>query len=272
VQEITAHRSHRQRRGFALSSAGLVTSGVITALVVFLGAGAPSAFAAWTATPTTPALGQITAAETAWSAGPTNPSPGAPALPTEVTLADTRGPFALLPFGTNTSTPGALMCMSGPDSTQFSIAEGNQPALPAAGQITLDRLQAESANGQPYTVAEGSVASGVYAATLALGDGSQVVTTVGNGLFLAWWPGIATVTSALVTTPSGTTTQTINSPTVDTGGSGTNAAGGMNSGNGTGPHIAQQRAELQRFCARLKAEGVRRPNGRPIGPCAMLAP
>lgn len=272
VREITAGRRHRQRRGFALGGAGLVASGVTVAVVVLAGAGAPPAFAAWTPAPTTPAPGQVAAAEGSCAARPANPPPGAPALPGNVTLTDTRGPFTLVLFGTNTASQGVLMCMSGPDGTQFSIAGGSQPALPGPGQITLGHLQAQSANGQPYTVAEGSAGSGVSAATVALSDGSQVVATVGNGLFLAWWPGSATVTSATLTTASGTTTQAINSPPVDTGGVGANPAGGTNPGSGAAPHTASQKAELRRFCAQLKADGVHAPNGQPIGPCATLAP
>jgi hypothetical protein len=163
--------------------------------------------------------------------------------------------------------------MSGPNGAQFSMAGGSQPALPGPGQITLDRLQGASADGQNYIIAEGSTGSGVSATTLVLSDGTRVTATVGNGLFLAWWPGSAAVTSASLTTPSGTTTQAINSPTIDTGGSGaTSANGGANSGNGNGPHTALQRAELQHFCAELKAEGAHAPNGQPIGPCASLAP
>jgi hypothetical protein len=119
------------------------------------------------------------------------------------------------------------MCVSGPSinssaqaNAQMSGSIGSQPVLPKAGQIAVDRLRAESANGQAYTIAEGSVGSGVTAATLVLSDGSDVVTTTGNGLFLAWWPGSAVVTSATVTTVTGTTTQPISSPTLDTGGSG----------------------------------------------------
>jgi len=270
VKEITASRRRRQRRGFVLSGAGLTVSGVAAALVVLAGPATPSAFAAWTASPTAPKPGQLAAAETACAARPANPPPGLPALPTELTLADTRGPFTLLLFGTNTGTQGALLCMSGPDGTQHSIAEGTQPPPPGPGQITLDRLQAESANGQPYTVAEGSAGTGVSAATLALSDGPHVVTTVGNGLFLAWWPGTATVTSATVTTPSATTAQPINSPARDAGSSGAVSGSATNPGNGYAPHSASQRAELRRLCAQLKAKGVHEPNGEPIGPCAML--
>ena len=100
-------------------------------------------------------------------------------------------------------------------------AIGGQPKLAEAGQIAVDRLQAKSANdGQAYTIAEGSVGPGVTAATLVLSDGSDIVTTTGNGLFLAWWPGSAVVTSATVTTATGTTTQPISSSTPGTGGSG----------------------------------------------------
>jgi hypothetical protein len=270
VREITAGRRRRQRRNFALGSAGLVAGGSTCALVVSLGAATPSAFAAWTASPTAPASGQLAAAEASCAARPSNPPPGVPPLPTKVTLADTRGPFTLLLFGTNTGTQGALMCMSGPDGTQFSIAGGDQPPPPQAGRVTVDRLQAESADGQPYTVAEGSAGPGVSAATLGLSDGTHVVTTIGDGLFLAWWPGRATVTSATVTSASGTTTQTITSPPVDTGGSGQTSAAATNAGS-AGPHTAQQRAELRRFCAQLKAANVHGPNGQPIGPCATLS-
>ncbi len=97
---------------------------------------------------------------------------------------------------------------------------GSPPAVPEAGQIAVDRLQADSADGQAYTIAEGSVGSGVTAATLVLSDGSDVVTTTGNGLFLAWWPGSAVVTSATLTTAAGITTQPISVPTPGIGGSG----------------------------------------------------
>ena len=269
VSEITASRRHRHRRRFALGGAGLAASGVTTALVVLVGTGTPAAFAAWTPSPTAPSPGQVAAAEATCQAGATAPPAGAPSVPTTVSLTDIRGPFTLVLFGAATPTKGVLMCMSGPDGTQFSIAMGNEPPGPRAGQITLDRLQGETADGQPYVVAEGSAGSGVSRATLTLSDGSQVVATVGNGLFLAWWPGSATVTSAAVTSASGTTAQTINSPTVDTGGSGTTATGGTSSGTGNGPHTPAQRAEFQRFCAQLKAEHPDKPT---IGPCAMLDP
>lgn len=269
VSEITTFRRRRQRRVFALGGVGLVASGFAAALaVVLVGVGTPSAFAAWTATPTTPTPGQVAAAETTCKAGAVTPPAGTPVVPTNVSLTDTRGPFTLVLFGANTATQGALICLSGPDGTQFSISSGSQPVPPGVDQITLNRLQGESANGQSYVIAEGSAGSEVSGTTLTLSDGSHVTASVGNGLFLAWWPGNATVTSAAVTTASGTTTQAISPLAIDTGG-GTIASGGTYSGTGNGPHTPAQWAELRHYCQQLKAQ---HPNLPVIGPCATVKP
>ena len=228
VREINVHRRHRRRGGLAVGGGALVAGGVATVVLVLAGPGTSDAFAAWTSSPTTPAPGQVSSAEASCEAGAAATPPGLSTGATQVSLVDTRGPFTLVLFGTRTSTNGTLMCVSGPSinsgaltNSQMSESVGSQPMSPPAGQIAVDRLQADSANnGQVYTIAEGSVGSGVTAATLVLSDGSDVVTTTGNGLFLAWWPGSAVVTSATVTTATGTTAQPISSPTVDTGGSG----------------------------------------------------
>jgi len=232
VRELTMHRRHRRTGSLAVGGGALVAGGVATVVLVLAGPGTANAFAAWTPSPTTPAPGQVASAEATCAAGAASPPPGAPAGvaagTTQVSLVDTRGPFTLVLFGANTSTQGALMCVSGPSvspstqaSSQMSQSIGSQPALPGAGQITLDRLQAESADdGQPYVIAEGLVGSRVTAVTLRMSDGSNVVATTGHDLFLAWWPGSAVVTSASLTTATGTTSQPVNSPTLDTGNSG----------------------------------------------------
>ena len=228
VREITVHRRHRRRGSLAVGGSALVAGGVTTAVLVLGGSGTTNAFAAWTPSPTTPAPGQVTSAEATCVAAAASPPAGAPVVSTtQVSLVDTRGPFTLVLFGSSTSTQGALMCVSGPSvspsteqNSQMIQSFGSQPSPPGAGQITLDRLLPEAAgDGQRYTVAEGSVGSGVTAVTLTLSDGSQVVATTGNGFFLAWWPGSAGVTSATLTTDSGTTSQPINSPTSDNGSS-----------------------------------------------------
>jgi hypothetical protein len=230
VREIRVHHRDWRRSGLTVGSSALVAVAATVALVL-AGPGSANAFAAWTPAPTAPAPGQVSSAVAACERAAAKPPPGALSngvtATTQVSLVDTRGPFTLVLFGANTPTQGVLMCVSGPSitpgahpSSHMSESNGSPPA-PAAGQITLDRLQGETADdGQPYTIAEGSVGSGVAAATLTLTDGSKVVATAGNGLFLAWWPGSAVVTSATLTTATGTTTQSIISPTRDTGSSG----------------------------------------------------
>jgi hypothetical protein len=229
VREIAAHRRRRRTGRLAIGGSALAAGLAAIVVLVLAGPGTSDAFAAWTPSPTAPAPGQVASAESTCSAGAAAPPPGAPSGlatgTTQVSLVDTRGPFTLVLFGANTVTHGVLMCVSGPSispsahhSTHMSESIGSQPPLPAPGQITLDRLQGESAdNGKPYTIAEGSTGSGVSAVRLTLSDGTHILTTTGNGLFLAWWPGSALVTSATLTTTTGTTTQPINSPTRDTG-------------------------------------------------------
>jgi hypothetical protein len=225
VQEIAGTRRNRRRGGLVLGGAVLVAGGVTSGVLVLPGPGTANAFAAWTPSPTTPAPGQVSSAEAACEAAVNAPpsdktSPGLPAGATQVSLVDTRGPFTLVLFGAGTSP--TLMCVNGPSINSSAPANsqmseiGSQPASPGVGQIAIDRLQTGSADGQTYTIAEGSVGSGVTAATLTLSDGSQVVATTGNGLLLAWWPGSAVVTSAALTTGSGTTSQPIDSPTSGT--------------------------------------------------------
>jgi hypothetical protein len=224
VQEIAGRRRNQRRGGLALGGGVLVAGGVTSVLLVVAGPGTANAFAAWAPSPTTPAPGQVSSAEAACEAAVAAPpsdktSSGLSAGATQVSLVDTRGPFTLVLFEAN--TPTTLMCVSGPSIKSGAQANsqmreiGNQPALAEAGQIAVDWLQADSADGQAYAIAEGSVGSGVTAATLVLSDGSDVVTTTGNGFFLAWWPGSAVVTSATLTTATGTTTQPISSPSLN---------------------------------------------------------
>ena len=234
VREITTHRRRQRTSRYAIGGSTVLAGVAAVLVLVFAGPGTPDAFAAWTPSPTAPASGQVANAEAACAAGAAAPPPGAPSgvVPSRspVSLVDTRGPFTLLLFGANTATQGALMCVSGPTITpsahhsmqmsqsHVSQSRGHQSPFSTPGQISLDRLQAESTdNGRPYTIAEGSTGAGVSAVTLTLSDGKHVRSTTGNGLFLAWWPGSATVTSATLTTTTGTTTQPITSPPRDTG-------------------------------------------------------
>jgi hypothetical protein len=237
VQEIAGRRQSRRRGGLALGGGVLVAGAVTSVMLVLVGPDTANAFAAWTPSPTAPAPGQVSSAEAGVTAPPSDKTPpGLPGGATQVSLVDTRGPFTLVLFGASTST--TLLCVSGPsinssaqDNAQMREIGSPQPALPEAGQIAVNRLLAESAgDGQAYTIAEGLIGSDVTAATLGLSDGSDVVATTGNGLFLAWWPGSAVVTSATLTTPTGVTTQPISIRALGTGGSGNSVKRGVGTG------------------------------------------
>jgi len=72
-------------------------------------------------------------------------------------------------------------------------------------QLLVSHLS-QDGNG-PYTLVEGRVAPTVSAVNLVLSDGRQVTATTGGGWLVAWWPGSQNVTSAQITSASGTTTE-----------------------------------------------------------------
>jgi hypothetical protein len=201
-------------------AAGVVTTAAAAAAAVLLldlGPQASSAFAGWTATPTHASTAQVADAKDACQSRLSSFSTGAAKamraarikdLPTisQMTpvLTDTRGPFTFVIYSGAHGATGT--CISGPSFTSLSTRSGTIGG-PPAGKIVAS-LEAHTAHaGDAYSFLEGHAGEGVTAATLILSDGSQVQTTVQNGWLVAWWPGSAAVTSARVTTASGTTTQ-----------------------------------------------------------------
>ena len=124
-------------------------------------------------------------------------------------LTDTRGPFTFVIYSGPHGATGT--CISGPSFTSLSTRSGGA-AGPPAGKIVASFEAHTAHGGDAYSFVEGHAGDGVTAATLILSDGSQVQTTIQNGWLVAWWPGSAAVTSAQVTTASGTTTQHVRDP------------------------------------------------------------
>ena len=199
----------------------LVTAAAAAAavLLIDLGPQTSAAFAGWTPTPTRASAGQLTSATADCTSRLRDFSSGAAKamraarikdLPTisEMTpvLTDTRGPFTFVIYSGAHDSNGT--CISGPSFTSLSTrSSGAAPAAPS-GKI-LPFFQAHTAHaGDAYSFVEGHAGAGVTAAALVLSDGSHVQTTIQDGWLVAWWPGSAQLTSAQVTTSSGTTTQT----------------------------------------------------------------
>ena len=145
-----------------------------------------------------------------------------------LSLSDVRGPYSLLVFGT--TNPALCVLGNGfsslhEDGASYGFTSVRVPAKlnsvvhqtitegettnpsaavpPAPGAAVVDINNTTVDDGNYFSVVEGTVGSQVSGATLELSDGSSVVTTVENGLFAAWWPGPATVSSIQVTTTAG---------------------------------------------------------------------
>ena len=229
LMEEVATPSPRRRRRFVLSGVGCGALAVSATLIGLLGPWASPAFAGWSAQPTAASASQVSAAEAACATLATNlaSQPGSTASATlpPMSLIDARGPYTLILFGTTNpalcvlgndlsslNENGATIGMSSADNadgntvvrraTSQSVATSppsTTPAAPGQAVVNMDNASVNS-NGWAFSVVEGSVGAQVSGVTLTLSDGSSLVATVDNGLFAAWWPSQATVSSTQVTT------------------------------------------------------------------------
>jgi hypothetical protein len=175
----------------------------VAALVISLGTGATTAFAGWTAKPTAPAPGQIHAASVACQASQ-SPVSGLP-----LKLADTRGPYT---FAIYADSETSATCIEGPTFVGASTSASSVPVSVPDGQILLSSAHRSDRAGQAFSFSDGRTGAGVTGVTLMLDNGTTVQATVGNGWFVAWWPGGNPVKSAQITTPAGVKTQTFDFP------------------------------------------------------------
>jgi hypothetical protein len=232
--EEVATPSPRRKRGYVLTGVGGSALAITAALVGLLGPWATPAFAGWSAQPTTPVSGQLSVAESACAtlAASLATSPGSTASATlpPLSLSDVRGPYSLLVYGTtdpvlcvlgngfsslheNGASIGMSSAAASPNGNSVvhpwssqnvaTIPSTSTYTPPAPGAVVVDINNTSDDNGTYFSVIEGSVGSQVSGATLLLSDGTSIVTTVENGLFAAWWPGPATVSSIQVTTTDG---------------------------------------------------------------------
>ena len=209
---VLSQQRSRPRKWVALAGATGVAATVSS--LVLVGGSTPSAFAGWTAAPTPPARGQLTAADAVCQAHlvqlPPSTNKSADTASLVPLLSDVRGPYTVTVYGNGTES-GAL-CIAAPNGNASLRWLMRSAAPVGAGAITVDQVSILARESQPYTLVEGRTGDGVTAVTLALGNGNEVTATTGNGVFLAWWPGSETITSAIVLTATGSSTQTLNLP------------------------------------------------------------
>jgi hypothetical protein len=197
----------RVSKRWAAVGVAAVAAAVAALVLGTTGGGPPNALAGWTASPTTPAGGQLHAAELACGHS-------APALASRPpTVADTRGPFAMLVYVENGA---ASICMTGLPGASPIVTEVGPAPTPVAPDAIEPRAGSATIRRQGprprFNILTGQAGANVTRVTLALDDGSSIETTIARGWFAAWWPGSQGVQSAAITTASGTTTQQLSTP------------------------------------------------------------
>ncbi len=226
-------RSGRLRPPVALGATALAAAAAgAAALIVSLGAGAGNAFAGWTAKPTKAPPAQVAAAAAGCAGSPTA---GAP-----LKLIDTRGPFTFLIYA---DADSGATCIQGPGVSVVRASGSRAPVNVPAGRILLSPAHSASFRGPSFSFIDDRTGAGVSGVTLVLADGTNVRATVGNGWYIAWWPGLQRVKSAEVSTPSGVVTQTVTVPSVGvcrssapSGSCSTKSGPGGGSASGGGSH------------------------------------
>lgn len=231
TSERLARVDYRPRRsrlsvrylGAAGGAAGVAAA---TAAALILTSATP-AFAGWTRTPSKATPAQLADADSYCSpALALMPGSGYAAV-----ASDVRGPYTLVVYGNTTGDTAT--CLTGPSLTQVSLVGGSkdqtirsaanfgpQPTLQtstqtfddSAGLQTFTDNRYDASAPDAYNLADGQVDTDVTAVTLNMSDGSTVETTIGDGWFVAWWPGGTSAVSTSVTTPSGTSTVPLGSP------------------------------------------------------------
>ncbi len=164
--------------------------------VLSLAGGASTAFAGWSAQPTTASPAQLQAAQSYCAANIPDPNT------TTQQAVDSRGPYTIIVYaGPAGSTQTYNFCTVGPGFRNASGWTSYPPVTPAAGQLFLWSDYTSMDDGQPYGTMIAQAGAGVTGANLTLTDGTVVTATVQNGWVIAWWPGNGHVASAQLTTP-----------------------------------------------------------------------
>lgn len=193
-------RLPRARLALGGGLAAAVAAG-LAAVLTFAG-GAGTAFAGWTAVPTTPTAAQLAAATAYCTANV--PDPGLP-----LAVSDTRGPFTVRVYSDGATDN---FCTVGPAFRNASGWTSSPPVAPAPGKLFLWTDHTFTSDAGAYGSMIAQVGPDVSAAQLTLNDGSEVTASVQNGWAIAWWPGTRHLVAAHLTTPTGARTQTFDYP------------------------------------------------------------
>lgn len=188
----------RRRRLLVLSVASLAAAAAVAVAIPvtgFLGTDG-AAYASWTADPASLSVTERSAADDACR------DHGLDMSAPEFRLAERRGDWVVLLYaGARGSDPVVAGCMAHvpPGSTDVDDVDlgwvGGQGAVPTGGQFTdggMMQFGGASLLGRDrptVSLIQGDVGSDVSALTIHTVDGRDVVATVADGHYVAWWPG-----------------------------------------------------------------------------------
>lgn len=213
IKELSRPSAPRRARALGLAGVGTAAAAAATTVLALGGGGTVNAFADWSPSPTVPGDGQISSALAYCQARLAQDGPvaydGAVSGPYQPVLEDVRGPFTTTVL--EDPAEHLVYCLTDPGDTSLHWAALPPESLPADA-ISVEQAGQRARQGQVYTRIFGRVGSSVSGVALTLSDGSQVRSTVGHGLFLAWWPGGIGVTLATITAADGTTTRHLGIP------------------------------------------------------------
>jgi hypothetical protein len=170
-----------------------------------------SAFASWSAVPTDP----DPALEAALLAGPGCQAPVSPDMTAEervfaedinslpMVLVDQRGTSAVALFAEHRAAGVASkLCLGSHDGSGVLATSGSGSGLdaqesPSDGPMRLvGRLQLRSDGGETLTAAFGTSDASVARVVVGRTTGGDVIATVKDGYWVAWWPGDAALEQA----------------------------------------------------------------------------
>lgn len=186
----------RRHRGRRLAAVGAVAAGAVVAVPLVGLPGDAAAFETWTPTPTALSAGDRSAADDGCR------DRGLDVSDPEVRLAERRGDWVVLMYaghrGSDPVVAGCLVLVP-PGSAEADDTDlawiGGQGLVPEPAGFTDGGLMQFGgdrwlgADRPDVTVVQGDVGADVTGLTFVLGDGRRVAATVGDGHYVAWWPG-----------------------------------------------------------------------------------
>ena len=210
-------RTHSAQRRLALGTVGAVSVALVASLVVGnVAPGKQNDAAAWSATPTTPAPGQVAAARAECLR--TLTLGNQPVRKWQQIFTTTRGAFTMVGYkATNTEALNVNVCLTdgSPDTEGTMTGIGptniNPSGFGPSSPVNLDAntIRAEGGGtGGQYSIAIGEAGSQVTGVTFVMELGTRTITipaTVAHGIYALWWPGNMLTRSVHVTTAQGTT-------------------------------------------------------------------